>query len=100
MSKLEKDIERKVVEYAKLLGFLTFKFTAPNTRGVPDRLFINPHGICLFMELKRPQAKPRRNQDIQIRKLRDQQVPVCVADNVEFACQFLDTWRDRLDTRL
>ena len=100
MSKLEKDIERKVVEYAKLLHYRTFKFTAPNARGVPDRIFINPHGICVFMELKRPGQKPRKNQEHMIAKLREQQVPVCVADNVEFACQFLDTWRDRLDTRL
>jgi len=37
---LERDIERKVCEMAKVAGWLAFKFVSPAQRGVPDRIFI------------------------------------------------------------
>ena len=37
---LEKQIERKVCDYAKNKGLLAYKFTSPARAAVPDRLFI------------------------------------------------------------
>lgn len=50
---LEKDIENKVVTYAKKLGCLAYKFTSPSQRSVPDRLFFTPTGRPFFIEFKR-----------------------------------------------
>lgn len=55
---LEKDLERKVVAYAKSKGVLCFKFASPGNRGVPDRILIGPNGKVWFLELKRPGQKP------------------------------------------
>ena len=49
---LEKQIESKVVKKAKELGFLTYKFSSPSNRGVPDRIFISPYGEVFFIEFK------------------------------------------------
>lgn len=53
----EKQLERKLVAYAKSIGVLSYKFSSPSTRGVPDRIFIGPNGV-LFMELKVGTNKP------------------------------------------
>ena len=47
----ESDIEKKVSIYAKKLGFTTYKFTSPSSRGVPDRIYIK-NGITFFIEFK------------------------------------------------
>jgi hypothetical protein len=54
---LEKQIESKVVKKAKELGFLTYKFSSPSNRGVPDRIFISPHGEVFFIEFKSTKGK-------------------------------------------
>ena len=50
---LEKDIEKKVCDEAKKLGWLTYKFSSPAHRGVPDRIFIKD-GEVVFIEFKGP----------------------------------------------
>jgi hypothetical protein len=54
---LEKDIERKVCEYARSKGCLAYKFTSPNRVAVPDRLFIYK-GQVWFIEFKAQGKKP------------------------------------------
>lgn len=49
---LERDIERIVTKHAIDYGFLSYKFTSPNNRGVPDRIFISPTGQVIFIEFK------------------------------------------------
>ncbi len=49
----EKQIEKNVTEYAKAIGCLSYKFTSPAQRSVPDRLFIH-HGGMLLVEFKSP----------------------------------------------
>ena len=97
---LEAVIERKLRDYSKELGYVCYKFVSPGNRGVPDRIFINKHGVTIYIEVKRLGATTNANQDKQLRKLREQMAPVFVVDNVEFGCQVLDAWRDRLDPRL
>ena len=49
---LEKDIEKKVCEYARSKGVLAYKFTSPAHRGVADRVVCLPGGAVWFVELK------------------------------------------------
>lgn len=78
---LEKDIERKVVEYAKQRGLYVRKFTSPSQRSVPDRLFIAPGAQVFFMELKRRGEKATENQKAEHARIRATGVPVYVVDD-------------------
>lgn len=68
----ESAIEKKIVTFARQQGCLTFKFTSPGQKGVPDRCFISPHGNVLFLEIKAPGKKPTPLQFRVIEKLREQ----------------------------
>ena len=59
---LEREIEKKFVEHVKKLGGTAEKFTSPNRRSVPDRLVTLCTGRIIFVELKRPGAKPTEAQ--------------------------------------
>lgn len=48
----ERQLEKAIRDTALKLGYLTYKFTSPSNRGVPDRIFINPHGYVFFIEFK------------------------------------------------
>jgi len=74
---LERDIEKGVSNYAKVFGWITFKFVSPNNRGVPDRVFIKA-GRVVFIEFKRVTGKLTPLQTIQIRKMRDSGAEVYV----------------------
>ncbi len=80
---LEKDIERKVCDYAKSLKMLVYKFTSPSRRSVPDRMFITSSGVVFFIEFKRRGQKPTAAQDVEIAKIKAQGVVVGVVDNVD-----------------
>ncbi len=60
---LEKDIEKKVCDYAKEKGMLVYKFTSPNRRSVPDRMFVVRGGHIFFVEFKRPGGKLSPQQE-------------------------------------
>lgn len=79
---LEKDIEKKVVDYAKSRGCLVYKFTSPARRSVPDRLFIGPDGQVWFIEFKRLGQKPTEAQSVEIDKIKRQGIHVYVVDSV------------------
>lgn len=83
LNPLEKDIEKKVCEYAKSQGCLVYKFTSPNRMSVPDRLFFCPDGRAFLIEFKRLGCKPTPAQAVEIEKLRGSCVKVFVIDNVE-----------------
>lgn len=59
---LERDIEKKLVARVKALGGMCEKFTSPNKRSVPDRIVTLPSGRIIFVECKRPGAKPTELQ--------------------------------------
>jgi hypothetical protein len=90
---LEKDIERKVCDYAKSKGVLVYKFTSPARSAVPDRLFIATDGRVWFCEFKRTGAKPTVPQDREHTRLRLQGVKVYVIDNVEDGVEMVDANR-------
>lgn len=81
---LEKNIEKKVVDHAKTLGIIAYKFTSPARRSVPDRLFILPGGKgVFFVEFKRKGNKPTAAQQVEIDKIRAQGTKVFIVDDVD-----------------
>jgi hypothetical protein len=80
---LEKDIEKRVCDYAKSLGMLVYKFTSPSRRSVPDRMFITKAGVVFFVEFKRKGEKPTVAQEVEIGKIRATGTRVFVVDDVE-----------------
>jgi hypothetical protein len=87
---LEKTIERKVCDYAKLKGFLAYKFTSPQRRSVPDRLFISPKGKVFFIEFKAPKKYPTDGQYREIRRLRENGAEVYIVDDVDKGMEIID----------
>lgn len=79
---LEKDIERKVCQYARSKGWLTRKWVSPSHNFVPDQIFIAPGGRVIFIEMKREGRKPTPGQLREHEKLRKQGCLVFVVDNV------------------
>lgn len=80
---LEKDIEKKVCDFAKAQGCYVAKFTSPNRRSVPDRILIPKNKPAFFIEFKRLGQKPTPAQAVEIDKIRAQGCYVGVVDSVE-----------------
>jgi len=69
MSVLEREIEERVCEAARELNFLEEKVRFVRN-GYPDRLFISPSGILLWIELKKVGEEPDVIQNYRILELR------------------------------
>lgn len=87
---LEKDIEARVCQYARTFGVLTRKFTSPSHRSVPDRLFLFPGGLTVFIEFKQKGKKLTKPQHNECRKLIDLGHKVYLVDNVDGGKQLVD----------
>ncbi len=48
----EKVTEQYLARQLKNIGGLSFKWTSPNMKGVPDRICIFPDGTVVFVEVK------------------------------------------------
>ena len=83
LNPLEKDIEKRVCDYAKSLKMLVYKFTSPSRAHVPDRMFITPKGVVFFIEFKRLGQKPTAAQQVEGDKIRQAGIQVFIVDNVE-----------------
>ena len=59
---LEKEVENYLKNEVKKAGGMAMKFVSPGLRGVPDRIVIFPGGKIIFVELKAPGEKPRKQQ--------------------------------------
>lgn len=80
---LEKDIERKVCDFAKQHNMLAYKFNSESRRSVPDRMFVTKKGHVFFIEFKRKGKKPTDPQWREIHRLRGRGVDVYVIDNID-----------------
>lgn len=56
MTKLEKEIEQKLVNMTKRHGGRCLKWVCPGWAGVPDRILLLPGGRVYFIETKRPKG--------------------------------------------
>ncbi len=81
---LERDIEKRVCNYAKAEGLLVYKFTSPQRNAVPDRLFIRPDGSVFFIEFKAEGKKPTPAQEREHERLKGHGIRVYVVDDVAF----------------
>ena len=82
-------IEKYLYDQAKKHNILCYKFTAPSTAGVPDRILIG-NNKTVFVELKRPEAKPRKLQIAIHTKMRDHGAIVFVADTKPLVDEIID----------
>jgi hypothetical protein len=57
MSTRESTLEKRLVREVKRIGGIAPKWTAPGSRGVPDRIVILPNGKTVYVEMKAP-GKP------------------------------------------
>lgn len=79
---LEKEVESKIVAYATKERVLTYKFSSPQRRGVPDRIFLY-NGKALFLEIKRLGKKPTKLQYKHLQLISDAGHRTGWVDNVE-----------------
>lgn len=77
------------MRHAQRKGVLTFKFSSPSHRGVPDRIFIK-NGFILFLEVKRPGGVPTRLQEYTMRAIRQAGARVNWVDNVQDGKDLID----------
>jgi len=91
MKMLEKDLEKKVVAYAKSKGCLCYKFTSPAHRAVPDRIIVTPEGVVGFLELKRPGNRPTPLQERELSILARQGCVVNWCDDLTSAQDFINS---------
>ena len=89
---LERDIEKRVKDYARSKGWLAYKFTSPGHIGVPDGLFISPVGFVIFMEFKQTGKKPTAMQQREIDRINQHGVMALVVDSVEQGKTIIDQY--------
>lgn len=87
---LEKDIENPVCKYAGRCGWRAMKFTSPNYRSVPDRIFFKHPNRVFFIEFKRPGEEPTPKQWAEITRLKDEGFEVFVCDDIDFGKTIID----------
>lgn len=78
----ESSVEHKVTQFAKKQGWLSYKFSSPSQRSVPDRIYIN-HGETVYVEFKRPGKTSTKAQQHEQKKIRDKGAQVFEIDSVE-----------------
>lgn len=89
----ERDIEEAVCKYArKRYGAMALKFTSPQRRNVPDRIFIFPGGVIGFLEFKAPGKAPSEGQFREIRRIQDRGHYVAWTGDVDEGIRIIDNW--------
>lgn len=78
----ESYIEKKVTEHAVSKGWLSYKFSSPARRAVPDRIYFKKGRVKLG-EFKATGKKATKAQRYEHEKLRAQGIEVHVIDNIE-----------------
>lgn len=88
----ESQIEKTVTKYAKLCGWLSYKFVSPNQKGVPDRIFLK-NGTIIFIEFKQEGKEPTKLQQKCIKTIRNQRFNVIIIDSIEKGIKFFNTFK-------
>lgn len=87
---LEREIEKAVCKYAESKGFTQYKFSSPAHAGVPDRLFLGPHGRVFFIEFKAKGKKPTPLQDRECARIVANGIDCYWVDNVDDGKKIVD----------
>jgi len=97
----EQKIESAVVEYAAAEGVTVYKFTSPNVRGVPDRLFLY-RGHAMFIEFKAENNNQGFDKLQQLHRdvLAEQDVPVFPVNGVDQGKGIVDGFIGACDSKL
>jgi hypothetical protein len=90
MNILERDIEKRVKEYARSKGWLAYKWVSPGHSFVPDGILISPSGKVIFVEFKQLGKKPSAGQEREHQRLRQSKVLVYVIDTVAKGQEMVD----------
>lgn len=85
----ESTIEKKVTDHARKLGWISFKFTSPGNRGVPDRIYFKD-GKTVLVEFKAPGKDVRPLQRQVIKRIRIENIPVYIIDDKDTGCGIFD----------
>ena len=89
---LESTIEKRVAAYANKLEIMNRKYSSPNHRSVPDRIFLPANGCAFFIEFKREiGGRLTPGQIREIDKLLDRHYPVYVVNSVKEGKELLDS---------
>jgi hypothetical protein len=88
VSRLEKDLESDITDFAEVRGWWSTKYVAPARRGVPDRIFIR-RGRTVFIEVKKLDEEAKIQQERVHREMRAHGAEVHVVDNIEDARRIL-----------
>lgn len=86
---LESYIQKTVRAYAKSKGVLSYKFSSPSQRHIPDCIFIHA-GRTFYVEFKRLGEKPTLAQALEHERMRAHGAIVHVCDSVESGKRIVD----------
>lgn len=86
----ERQIEKIVRDKALEMGYLTYKFTSPSNRGVPDRMFISPNGYLFFIEFKSEKGKLTALQSKVFEDFNKRNIAYYIMSDVKLTCELLE----------
>lgn len=78
---MERELEKKLVEYVRRADGIAPKFVSPGMDGMPDRIVLLPYGKMFFVEVKQRGKKPRLLQAVRHGMLRNLGFKVYVLDD-------------------
>lgn len=81
MAELESKIQSRIIKRLEAEGYYVVKLILTNKPGIPDLLCLK-NGKVLFIEVKRPEEKPRPLQEYRMNELR----------NLGFECEVRREW--------
>ncbi|WP_279059491.1 VRR-NUC domain-containing protein [Mobiluncus curtisii] len=86
-------IEHQLIHAIHAHGGLCWKWIAPGTAGVPDRIAILPRNKIIFIEVKAPGQKPRPIQTYRINQLKKLGAHVYIIDSPQAIKQMLNDYQ-------
>lgn len=78
----EKVFERTASKYVETVGGMAVKLLSQFINGLPDRMFLLPRGRVIFVEFKSTGRKPRKIQEVVMRRISDLGFTVLVVGTV------------------
>lgn len=79
----EKVFERELSKFVEERGGMAVKLLSQFIKGLPDRMFLLPGGVVVFVEFKSTGKKPTKIQEYIHKRIQALGFPVLVVDSVE-----------------